>query len=81
MAKFSGSLSKKEKLENDINAAKIVIANRQYVFKNKALLPKFDVLVVDEVHTAVAESTQEFIMSLDCKVKVGCSGTLPRDLH
>ena len=81
LAKFSGSLNKKEKRENDINAAKIVIANRQYVFKNKALLPKFDILVVDEVHTAVAESTQEFISSLDTKVKVGCSGTIPRDLH
>ena len=81
LAKFSGSLSKKEKNENDIQTAKIVIANRQYVFKNKSLLPKFDVLVVDEVHTAIAESTKEFIESLDTKVKIGCSGTLPRNLY
>ena len=81
LAKFSGSLSKKEKLENNINTAKIVIANRQYVFKNRALLPKFDILVADEAHTCVAGSTKELIESLDAKVKVGCSGTLPRDLY
>ena len=74
-------MNKTEKLENDISTAKIVIANRQYVFKNKDTLPKFDVLVVDEVHTAVAESTKEFITSLDTKIKIGCSGTIPRDLH
>lgn len=35
VAKFSGSLNSREKRENDINAAKIVVANRQYVFKNR----------------------------------------------
>lgn len=59
--------------------AKIVVANRQYVFKNKDQLPHFDVLFVDEVHTANAASTKEFIDNLDAKIKVGCSGTLPRD--
>ena len=81
LAKFSGSLNKKEKLENDISTAKIVITNRQYVFKNKSLLPKFDILIADEAHTCTAESTGEFIESLDTKVKIGCSGTLPRDLY
>ena len=81
LAKFSGSLNKKEKLENDISTAKIVITNRQYVFKNKSLLPKFDILIADEAHTCTAESTREFIESLDTKVKIGCSGTLPRDLY
>lgn len=81
LAKFTGSLNKKEKLENDINSAKIVIANRQYIFKNRQLLPKFDVLVIDEAHTAIAESTKEFIDSLDTKIKVGCSGTLPRNQY
>lgn len=79
IAKFSGSLNKKERLENDINSAKIVVANRQYVFKNKSMLPHFDVLVADEAHTCVADSTREFIESLDAKIKIGCSGTLPRD--
>lgn len=81
LAMFSGSLTKKEKSENDINTAKIVIANRQFIFKNRSLLPKFDVLVADEAHTCIAESTREFIDNLDAKVKVGCSGTLPRDLY
>lgn len=81
IAKFSGSLNKKEREQNDINAAKIVISNRQYIFKNKSMLPHIDVLVVDEVHTATAGSTKSFIESLDAKVKIGCSGTLPRDLY
>ena len=79
IAKFSGSLSKKEKQENDVLKAKIVVANRQYVFKNRDALPHFDVLFADEVHTCVASSTQQLIQSFDAKIKVGCSGTLPRD--
>ena len=81
LAKFTGSLNKSEKKENDISIAKIVIANRQYVFKNRESLPKFGILVVDEVHTAVADSTKEFIDSLDAKIKIGCSGTLPRNTY
>ena len=81
LAKFTGSLSKKERLENNVSSAKIVIANRQYVFKNKSKLPHFDILFADEAHTAIAESTREFIDSLDTKVKVGCSGTLPREKY
>lgn len=81
IAKFTGSLSKKERAMNCIDTAKIVVANRQYVFKNKDKLPKFDVLFADEAHTASAESTREFIDSLDTKVKIGCSGTLPRDKY
>ena len=74
-------MSKKEKASNCIESAKVVIANRQYVFKNKSKLPHFDVLFADEAHTAAASSTREFIDSLDTKVKVGCSGTLPRDKY
>ena len=81
IAKFTGIMSKKEKNCNDLEHAKIVIANRQYVFKNKNVLPHFDVLFADEVHTASAESTRDFIDSLDAKVKVGCSGTLPREKY
>lgn len=79
LAKFTGSLSKKEKLENNIQTAKIVVANRQYVFNNKNSIPHFDILIADEAHTTNASSTKEFIESLDTKVKVACSGTLPRD--
>lgn len=74
-------MSKKDKYKNDMTSAKIVIANRQYVFKNKAKLPHFDVLFADEAHTCTASSTREFIESLDTKIKVGCSGTLPRDKY
>ena len=81
IAKFTRSLTKEEKKINDVSNAKIVIANRQYIFKNKDKLPKFDVLFADEAHTCTAESTKELIESLDAKVKVGCSGTLPRDLY
>ena len=74
-------MNRKEKDSNDIHSAKIVIANRQYVFKNKDKLPKFDILFADEAHTASADSTREFIDSLDTKVKIGCSGTLPREKY
>lgn len=54
LAKFSGSLTKKEKAENDISSAKVIVANRQYLFKNKSLLPEVDALIADEVHTCTA---------------------------
>ena len=81
VAKFTGSLNKKERMSNDITSAKIVVANRQYVFKNRKMLPQFDVLIADEAHTTTASSTQELIESLDVKIKVGCSGTLPRNRY
>lgn len=62
-------------------SAEIVVANRQYVFKHAAELPAFDVLVCDEAHTCVAESTAAFVERLPAAVKIGCSGTLPREKH
>ena len=59
--------------------AKIIIANRQYLFNNKSKLPKIDVLICDEAHTCTAEASAELITSLNCAIKIGCSGTLPRD--
>lgn len=56
--------------------AKIIIANRQYVFNHLDLLPKIDILVCDEAHTTASESTKNFIENLNCQIKVGCSGTL-----
>ena len=58
--------------------ARIIISNRQYLFKNKAVLPKIDALIADEVHQTVAESTRKFVEEIDCDIKIGCSGTLPR---
>lgn len=79
LAMFTGSMSKREIAENNITKAKIVIANRQYLFKNAAKLPKFDVLVCDEVHQCTAQATNDFIEKCPAKVKIGCSGTLPKD--
>lgn len=79
IAKFTGGMTKQEAAENDIFKAKITIANRQYLFKNGKSLPKFDILICDEVHQCCAGATREFIEKLPAKIKVGCSGTLPKD--
>ncbi len=79
LAMFTGGMTKKEIAENDISAAKIIIANRQYLFKNAAQLPVVDVLVCDEVHQCVAQASKDFIERCPAKIKVGCSGTLPKD--
>ena len=79
IAKFTGGMSKKEIAENNVTNAKVVVANRQYLFKNNAKLPIFDVLICDEVHQATAEATRDFIEKCQAKIKIGCSGTLPKD--
>jgi len=61
LAKFCGAMKAKERKQQDLKNAKIIIANRQYVFSNASKLPKIDVLVVDEVHTANASVSKEFI--------------------
>ncbi len=76
LTKFTAGLKKNEVFNKD---AKIIIANRQYVFKNMNTLPKIDVLICDEVNQCNADATKEFIEQLNCKIKVGCSGTLPRE--
>lgn len=79
LARFTGSLKAKEKKQQDLQNAKIIIANRQYLYKNWRDLPVTDILVCDEVHTANAKVSKEFIDSYPAKIKVGCSGTLPKD--
>lgn len=79
LAKFTGGMSKQEMLKNNITEAKITIANRQYLFKNSSKLPNYDVLVCDEVHQATAQATRDFIEKCPAKIKIGCSGTLPKD--
>lgn len=76
ISKFTAGLNKNNAYNSE---AQIIIGNRQYIFNNKDKLKKIDVLIVDEVHTATAKATEEFITSLNCKIKIGCSGTLPRD--
>jgi hypothetical protein len=48
LLKFTGSNSKKAL--KDIDNAKIIISNRQFLFKNRDKLPKVDVLICDEAH-------------------------------
>lgn len=76
ITKFTAGLKKTEVYNP---TAQIVIGNRQYIFNNKDKLEKIDVLIVDEVHTALSKATEEFINTLNAKLKIGCSGTLPRN--
>lgn len=63
-------------------SAKIIIGNRQYIFNNIKLLPKIDVLICDESHQIAPKSqTYEFVENLNCRIKIGCSGTLPRNKY
>jgi len=76
MTKFTAGLKKNEAFDPN---AKIIVANRQYVFKNEDKLPKVDVLICDEAHQCLADATTNFIERIDATIKIGCSGTLPRD--
>lgn len=80
VTRLTSGLKKNEKYNPE---ASIIISNRQYLFKNDDKLPKIDVLINDEVHQSSEEksSTYKFINDLDCSLKIGCSGTLPRNLY
>ena len=77
---ISGSLSAKERKAQPKNP-KIIISNRQYICKHKDELPKIDVLIADEVHTLASDSSKcfSFVADFPCSMKIGCSGTIPRD--
>ena len=81
LAKFEGGMSKREQRENDVSTAKVIIANRQFLFKNEKRLPPVDVLVCDEVHSCLAESSTALISRVPAKIRVGCSGTIPTDRY
>ena len=81
IARFTGSLNAKERRQNDIESSHVIISNRQYLFKNMNKLPSFDILIADEAHTTTADSTKSFIESMKAKIKIGCSGTLPRSQY
>lgn len=38
-------------------------------------------LICDEAHTCLAKSTAEMIQGIKAKIRIGCSGTLPRDKY
>lgn len=66
--------------DNDINNAKVIISNRQFLFNNKKRLPKIDVLICDEVHQIKSNSSSfDLIQEINPTLKIGCSGTLPRE--
>ena len=48
---------------------------------NEKSLPKMDVLICDEVHSALAESSAALIGRSPAKIRVGCSGTIPSDRY
>lgn len=75
ITKFTAGLKKNEKYNPECD---VIIANRQYVFSNKEKLPNIDALIVDEVHQSTADATRTFIDELNCGIKIGCSGSIPR---
>lgn len=77
ITRFSSGLKKSERFNPD---AHVIISNRQYLNNNKDRLPKIDVLINDEVHNSSDDksNTYAFVRDLDCDIKFGCSGTLPR---
>ena len=77
LAKLTGGVKKAPSKE-----ARIIIGNRQFLFNNKDMLPEIDVLVADECHQiSHNSSTFEFIEQINCPIKIGCSGTIPRDKY
>lgn len=58
----------------------IIISNRQFLLNRLKQLGKFDLLIVDEVHSCSPGSkTETMIKSISAPMKVGCSGTVPTD--
>lgn len=79
ITRLTSDLPKKERFNPD---ASVIIANRQYLFTNAEKLPPIDILVADEAHTISPDSkTYQLVDDFLCKIKVGFSGTLPRDTY
>ena len=38
-------------------------------------------ILVSNCHQTIAKATQEFINNLDCRIKVGCTGTIPKQKY
>lgn len=80
ITKLASGLKKNEKYDPN---AKIIVSNRQYLFTNAEKLPKIDIFVGDEAHSISDpnSNTYKFVENLNCPIKIGCSGTLPRDTY
>lgn len=65
----------------DIKKKNIVIANRQFLFNHGNEIGRFDLMIIDEVHSASVASSQtaKFIQNNPAPLKIGCSGTIPTD--
>lgn len=68
--------------KNEISKKQIVIANRQFIFNHGHEVGDFDMMIIDEVHSASVSTSQtaKFIKSLPVPIKIGCSGTIPTEL-
>lgn len=78
VTRFTAGLKKNEKFNPK---AMIIIANRQYMYNNFDQLPEIGCLICDEVHTATAEASKDLIEKFKCPLKLGCSGTIPREKY
>ena len=82
LGKLTGSMKKNDPTVANRNT-KIVIGNRQYLCANPDKVPeKLDVFIADECHQITPDSaTYEFVEKINCPIKIGCSGTLPREKY
>lgn len=67
--------------KSEILSKQIIIANRQFLFNHGHEVGDFDMVVIDEVHSASVATSQtaKFIQMLNAPIKIGCSGTIPTD--
>lgn len=73
-------LSIKKHTTKEFDACPIIISNRQFLRNRLKSLAKFDMLIVDEVHSCSPGSiTAKLIQSISAPIKIGCSGTIPTD--
>lgn len=81
VVEFSANSYKKVD-KKEIYNKKILIANRQFLFNHGHEIGDFDMVVIDEVHSASVATSQtaKFIQLLNAPIKVGCSGTIPSDM-
>lgn len=80
IAEFSANNYRKLN-KNEILNKQLLISNRQFLFTHGDEIGDFDLVVIDEVHSASVATSQtaKFIQNLNAPLKVGCSGTIPTD--
>lgn len=59
----------------------VIISNRQWLEEHSDELPKIDAIIVDECHGLTRNSSvSKFVKEIPCNIKVGLTGSLPKDL-